>query len=153
MIEMSRPRKMTEAQFKDWFKQQAKVTREGCWLWQRPLMSNGYGQVTYQGKSKLVHRLAYMLWKGDLPEYSKENVLSHLCNIRHCYNPDHLELTTQEANMNNSHSHMKYILGVSVNNDIHSRLKSDADMMNMSVAELVGKLITNTYTQSESVIH
>lgn len=57
----------------------------GCWEWQGPYNSAGYG---YKGRwSNLVHKRAYVLWMGD---YEKGYQLDHRCSNKKCCNPSHL---------------------------------------------------------------
>jgi len=58
-----------------------------CWLWTGAL-SNGYGIFTYRGKHYLVHRYIYELVVGSIPEGL---TLDHLCRVRNCCRPEHLE--------------------------------------------------------------
>ena len=66
-----------------------------CWLWQGPLDGEGYGNLHIGGKHKRVHRLVYELLVGPIP---KGLVIDHLCQIRHCVNPKHLEAVTIAEN-------------------------------------------------------
>lgn len=69
---------------------------ETCWLWTGRLTEKGYaGKVGYQGKHYAPHRLAYELLTGPIPDGL---VLDHLCRVRNCVNPDHLEPVTAEEN-------------------------------------------------------
>lgn len=68
----------------------------GCWLYQGFRAAPGYGEMSYRSTNWAVHRLAYFLWKGPIPE-GKE--IRHKCDIRHCCNPDHLELGTHHENL------------------------------------------------------
>ena len=69
----------------------------GCWIWQRSLSSTGYGNYS-EGKSKikLAHRAIYERHRGPIP---KGLQLDHLCRVRACVNPDHLEPVTQAENI------------------------------------------------------
>jgi hypothetical protein len=67
-----------------------------CWLWQRSLEWTGYGRSYYEGKQWKVHRLVYTLLVGDIPEKLD---LDHLCRVRHCVNPSHLEPVTRAENI------------------------------------------------------
>ena len=78
----------------------AKVSPEpmsGCWLWTASLDGYGYGQF---GKSKGVvlkaYRLSYELLVGPVPDGLE---IDHLCRVRACLNPDHLEAVTHRENM------------------------------------------------------
>lgn len=68
----------------------------GCWLWTGTCNSIGYGQVGFNKKYYLAHRLCYQLFKGDIP---KGLCLDHLCRVRNCVNPDHLDPVTQKENL------------------------------------------------------
>lgn len=59
----------------------------GCWLWQRQL-TRGYGRIWIDGENIGVHVYFYRCLAGDIPEGL---VLDHLCRVRNCVNPEHLE--------------------------------------------------------------
>jgi len=67
-----------------------------CWGWIAGKNSDGYGSFTYQNKGYGAHRFAYLKLKGDIPE---GRVLDHLCRVRRCVNPDHLEPVTDKVNI------------------------------------------------------
>lgn len=70
---------------------------DGCWLWQRRIGNRGYGVMTANGKaSQLAHRVSYAAFVGPIPEGL---VIDHLCRVRSCVNPAHLEPVTQKANV------------------------------------------------------
>jgi hypothetical protein len=64
----------------------------GCWLWTGPIDRAGYGR-TGSGPP-LAHRFAWQQIRGALPELE----LDHLCRVRACVNPDHLEPVTRAVN-------------------------------------------------------
>lgn len=67
-----------------------------CWLWTGHLVTDGYGSIYIDGKSRRVHRVAYEWLIGPIPEGL---VLDHLCRVRRCVNPDHLEPVTDRVNI------------------------------------------------------
>ena len=68
----------------------------GCWLWTASTSGGGYGQFNVAGlATRQAHRLAYEHHAGPIPEGL---VLDHLCRVRNCVNPDHLEVVTQAEN-------------------------------------------------------
>ncbi len=66
-----------------------------CWLWKASLNRDGYGHVRVDGKTWLAHRYAYALANGAIPSGL---TLDHLCRVRHCVRPDHLEPVTHAEN-------------------------------------------------------
>lgn len=68
-----------------------------CWIWQRTLISReGYGKKIQGGKALQAHRVYYEKAKGAIPD---ELQIDHLCRIKLCVNPAHLEAVTQEVNV------------------------------------------------------
>ena len=79
---------------------QCVVDEHGCWIWQRSRNNRGYGQMTVDGKTQLVHRLARRLDKGlIIPEGM---LVLHKCfrGKFGCCNPGHLKIGTHADNMN-----------------------------------------------------
>lgn len=75
----------------------AKVEKtEACWLWTAVLNSAGYGRFYSQGRMALAHRISYLAHRGSIPPGLQ---LDHLCRVRSCVNPDHLEPVTQRENI------------------------------------------------------
>ena len=70
----------------------------GCWLWTASTLGGGYGQFRQRAVqvSPYAHRVAYELLIGPIPEGLE---LDHLCRVRHCVNPTHLEAVTHQENM------------------------------------------------------
>jgi hypothetical protein len=67
-----------------------------CWLWTGTL-SRGYGHVKLHGEPKTTaHRAVYQYLVGPIPDGL---VLDHLCRVRNCVNPDHLEPITVAENV------------------------------------------------------
>jgi hypothetical protein len=66
---------------------------EGCWLWTAGCDSMGYGQFK-DGKLWKAHRWIFNLVNGCVPPE-----LDHLCRVKTCVNPDHLDAVTHAENM------------------------------------------------------
>ena len=67
----------------------------GCRLWTGALNSRGYGQVWDDGRSRSAHRVAYELAVGPIPAGL---VIDHLCGVRRCVEPAHLQPVTVAVN-------------------------------------------------------
>ncbi len=67
----------------------------GCWLWIGAQLSDGYGQIQQDGKRIRSHRAAYEALVGPIPAGLD---LDHLCRVRCCVNPAHLEPVTEREN-------------------------------------------------------
>ena len=76
--------------------------RGRCWLWHGAITPNGYGQFISNTGERQAHRLAYLFVKGLLPPRPLE--LDHVCRVRSCVNPEHLEPVTRSENMLRSHA-------------------------------------------------
>lgn len=67
-----------------------------CWLWTGARARNGCGQIRYRRKLYLAHRVSYELAYVPIPE-GKD--IDHLCRVRHCVNPSHLEVVDRRTNV------------------------------------------------------
>lgn len=67
-----------------------------CWLWTANINQNGYGMFQYRTRCAMsVHRLAYRMLVGEIPVGL---VIDHLCRVRNCVNPAHMETVTMREN-------------------------------------------------------
>src|SRR5688572_27379346 len=83
----------------------------GCWLWIGTHDSFGYGHyVIASGKRRgdgkrdsntvvRAHRATYEALRGPIP---RDLEIDHLCRVRSCCNPAHLEAVTHTVNMQRS---------------------------------------------------
>ena len=86
------------ASLKEMFERCMYVPFTGCWEWTGTLAGDGYGRVPSgkRGVSIPAHRLAYEYANGPIPEGLQ---IDHLCRIKRCINPDHLEAVTPSINV------------------------------------------------------
>lgn len=67
----------------------------GCWLWTGCVCKSGYGSFRVKGQIYRAHRVAFVLWRGQ----PQEGLVSdHLCRVRSCVNPFHLEMVDLRTN-------------------------------------------------------
>jgi hypothetical protein len=68
-----------------------------CWLWLANLDRDGYGKFSLHGVQRAAHRVAYEAVNGPVPAGL---TLDHLCRVRRCVNPLHLEAVPHKVNVN-----------------------------------------------------
>lgn len=75
------------------------VDSNGCWIWQGVTTPKGYGLFTWRAYGRRTwsaHTAAWTLVRGPVPDGLE---LDHLCRVRRCVNPDHLEPVTHAENV------------------------------------------------------
>jgi hypothetical protein len=87
---------MTHERHRDRFMAKVEKDENGCWLWVAHVTPNGYGQFGIGRKLFYAHRIAYEMFVGPIATGLQ---IDHLCRVRHCVNPDHMEAVTQRENI------------------------------------------------------
>lgn len=68
----------------------------GCWLWIGTINGAGYGTFRLNGETIGAHRAVYEHVVGPIPAGLH---IDHLCRVRNCVNPEHLEPVTPSENI------------------------------------------------------
>lgn len=68
----------------------------GCWVWEGSISGYGYGETWWNNSKKFIHVLMHELFVGEVPDGFK---VDHLCRVRCCCNPEHLEAVTHAENV------------------------------------------------------
>jgi hypothetical protein len=69
----------------------------GCWVWNGALSHDGYGRFgRHINGERYVHRIMYEYYFGTIPDGL---TIDHLCRVRNCCNPFHLEVVTLTENI------------------------------------------------------
>lgn len=67
-----------------------------CWIWQRATSRHGYGCTTVKYRRLPAHVVYYEARFGRVPDGLE---IDHLCRVKACVNPDHLEAVTHQENV------------------------------------------------------
>lgn len=82
--------------YEDWVDPEDRGHDTPCWIWQGGISTEGYARCRgTNGKPIYVHRLAYERQHGPTDAAH----IDHLCRVRSCVNPAHLEPVTHAENM------------------------------------------------------
>jgi hypothetical protein len=74
----------------------AKVQKtDDCWLWTGAKTHGGYGSFWSGDRLVLAHRWSYEHFVGPIGD----TILDHLCRVRSCVRPDHLEPVSARENL------------------------------------------------------
>lgn len=80
-----------------WSKVARTPAADRCWRWLAGIHPvTGYGNVWWEGRTQLAHRVAFELATGEPIAYGW--TIDHLCRNRACVNPTHLQQVTQKVN-------------------------------------------------------
>lgn len=80
-----------------WSKVDRTAGAEGCWLWLAKVNWRGYGEFRGgEGVSMSAHRWAVLSDGRDIPDGYH---VDHLCRVKTCVNPRHLEVVTAAENI------------------------------------------------------
>jgi HNH endonuclease len=94
-----RRRAVAEGRIRNWNKPYYAVEDRGyetpCWIWARAMLKTGYGAVKRGGKTLRAHRWMYEQAVGPIPSGKH---LDHLCCVRACVRPEHLDPVTKHEN-------------------------------------------------------
>ena len=74
----------------------SRPTESGCIEWTAAKNNDGYGQIKYNGKMSLAHRVAYEVAHGAI---DASLCVMHSCDNPACINIAHLSLGTHQENM------------------------------------------------------
>lgn len=67
-----------------------------CWLWAGAINADGYSSITMGNKTQDAHRVMYKMFIEE--NLTTEEQCDHLCRVRRCVNPAHLEIVDNKEN-------------------------------------------------------
>lgn len=68
------------------------VDSSGCWIYSGSVNNSGYGSIS----GRAAHRYFYETLVAAIPAGMQ---VDHLCRVRLCVNPEHMEIVTQQENL------------------------------------------------------
>lgn len=117
----------------------------GCWEWTFGRLTDGYGRFKIDGKEEYVHRVAWEMANGPIPEGL---LVCHTCDVRNCVNPAHLFLGTTLENVRDSIAKGRFTRG---ERQWNSKLTDTAVRMIRRSSRPLGEL-AEEYDVTESTI-
>lgn len=67
-----------------------------CWIWQGGTTGAGYGTLALERRNHLAHRAYWEHYVGEIPEAM---TIDHLCRVKNCVNPTHMEPVSMTENI------------------------------------------------------
>jgi hypothetical protein len=121
-----------------------------CWIWAGGVSSDGYGTIQ-RGGLAYAHRLSYEKYIGPIPDGLH---IAHLCRVRLCVNPNHLEAVAPGENTRRG---LAPIVLRQYRRDKHPRAKLTwADVVSIRLLHKAGwstRAIAKRYPVSKTVVH
>ncbi len=77
------------------------IVKSGCWVWIAFCNNKGYGQFNFNKKNARAHRFIYEYFYDRI---CSDLTIDHLCKVKNCVNPNHLEEVTNRENNLRSNS-------------------------------------------------
>lgn len=124
-----------------------KINFNGCWMWLRYKMKNGYAMITRNRKPQLAHRYFYEKKRGAIPSGFDLDHICHNedtscaggwgCPHRACVNPDHGEIVSR---LTNSHRGRKPKITQDIANQIR-KLRGIKTQKEISVNYKIGRTL------------
>jgi len=113
-------------------------TPSGCWICiSHAKTKDGYPRIRWDGKSNLMHRFFYAMYKGKIPQGM---CVCHTCDNPACVNPDHLFLATSKQNTHDRHLKNRSAKGEGIGT---SRLRTEQVKTILNSDESYSKLARN----------
>lgn len=103
-----------------------------CWIWAQRLNSAGHPCACHNGKSTLVRRRAFELFKGYLPD-PRTMAIVNTCDNRLCCNPKHLHAITRSKLVTRSYRKTRNV-ALEYGARVAARVRQGGTKLNLQIA-------------------
>lgn len=131
------------------------ITEGGCWEWRKSRSRQGYGQIGFNRKTCLLHRVSWTVFVGPL---DKDILVLHKCDNPPCCNPEHLFLGTDKDNILDAFAKGRIIRKKGEQN-YHAKLKEE-NIIEIRVLhekglsfEEIGKIFYTSRTNVRAIVN
>ena len=131
------------------FWKKTRIGSNGCLEWIAYKARNGYGLVTVgpRGKQRKIpaHRWIYEQALGPLPRWP-HRVVAHSCDNKICVALQHLEATSQRANILDAAGKDRLSLKRRISDEVIAAIKAERDLTQRQIAKKYG--VSQPYVSS-----
>ena len=125
------------------------VKTDTCWLWGGENGVKRYGVISYGGRaSKAVsaHRYSYLRYNGPI---ARGLVVRHKCDVMNCVNPEHLELGTNEDNVDDRNARGRSVGSGKARLDRKKRRGGNRKLMRAEIEKIKAEYATGEFSQAQ----
>ncbi len=125
------------------------VKTDTCWLWGGENGVKRYGVISYGGRaSKAVsaHRYSYLRYNGPI---ARGLVVRHKCDVMNCVNPEHLELGTNEDNVDDRNARGRSVGSGKARLDRKKRRGGNRKLMRAEMQKIKDEYATGEFSQAQ----
>lgn len=125
------------------------VKTDTCWLWGGEKGVKRYGAISYGGhggKTVAAHRYSYLRYNGPI---ARGLVVRHKCDVMNCVNPEHLELGTNEDNVDDRNARGRSTGHGKVRLDKKKRRGGNRKLMRAEMQKIKDEYATGEFSQAQ----
>jgi hypothetical protein len=97
--EMGTPFELTEEEAQRFDSKIIRGEGDDCDSWVAGKYPNGYGKFSLRGRGQGAHIVSWQQEHGRLADPSRLVVIAHMCEVKDCVRPSHLDQQSQQQNM------------------------------------------------------
>ena len=124
------------------------VKTDTCWLWAGKDGVKRYGRIKVgdDGKQIAAHRYSYLRYNGPI---ARGLVVRHKCDVMNCVNPEHLELGTNEDNVDDRNARGRSVGSGKARLDRKKRRGGNRKLMRAEMQKIKDEYATGEFSQAQ----